>query len=337
MISDFQRNGWVRDENLRLPEGTIFTPVAVTDAQPANLTVFSALPQRAIFSGQERITVVAGVVNRSAAAVNNVQVHLDVDGRTLETQTITAQPNAPASATFQPFTLARPFTRGVVRIGDDKLKQDNAFYFVMSPAQRLPVLILNPAGASRESSLYLQKALAIGTAPAFQLDVKQGDNLASPDLDRHRVVILNDAAALNSGDVLKRFVAQGGGLLAVVGEHANWGTDSNDLLPGVPGNVVDRQGHGGSLAEQDWSHPILEPFKAPRSGNLSTARFFRYRAITMKPEAVTRRPKAWPRRPRSASSRDSMTARWRWRSARWEQAMSLSGRRRSTTTGTTSR
>jgi len=284
MISDFQRNGWIRDENLRLPEGTIFTPVAVTDPAPANLTVSSVLPQRTIFSGQERVTVLAGIVNRGPAAVPNVQVHLELDGRTLETKTVVVQPNAPASVTFQPFTLARAFTRGTVRIGDDKLKQDNAFHFVMSPAQRLPVLVLNPPGASRESSLYLQKALAIGTTPAFQVDVRAGDNLASGDLDRHRVVILNDAAALSSGEALKRFVSSGGGLLVILGEHAVWGTDSNDLLPGVPANVVDRPGRGGSLAELDYSHPILELFKVPRSGNLSTARFFRYRSIAMKPE-----------------------------------------------------
>lgn len=286
MISDFQRNGWVRDENLRLPEGTIFTPVAITDPQTANLTVSSALPQRTMFSGQERMTVVAGITNRSAAAVNNLQVRLELDGRTLETKTVNVQPNAPASVTFQPFTLARAFTRGTVRIGDDQLKQDNAFHFVMSPAQRLPVLLLNPPGASRESSLFLQKALSIGTTPAFQVDVRAGDNLASTDLDRHRVVILNDAAALSSGESLKRFVSSGGGLLVVLGERANWGTDSNDLLPGVPANVVDRPGRGASLAELDYSHPILELFKAPRSGNLSTARFFRYRAVTMKPDAT---------------------------------------------------
>ena len=286
MISDFQRNGWVRDENLRLPEGTIFTPVAITDPQPANLTVSSALPQRTMFSGQERMTVVAGITNRSAAAVNNLQVRLELDGRTLETKTVNVQPNAPASVTFQPFTLARAFTRGTVRIGDDQLKQDNAFHFVMSPAQRLPVLLLNPPGASRESSLFLQKALGIGTTPAFQVDVRAGDNLTSTDLDRHRVVILNDAAALSSGESLKRFVSSGGGLLVVLGERANWGTDSNDLLPGVPANIVDRPGRGASLAELDYSHPILELFKAPRSGNLSTARFFRYRAVTMKPEAA---------------------------------------------------
>lgn len=284
MISDFQRNGWVRDESLRLPEGTTFEAVAITDAQPANLTVSSVLPQRSMFSGQERVTVAAGVINRGPAAVNNVQVRLELDGRSVETRTVSVQPGEPASVTFQPFTLGRAFTRGAVRIGDDALKQDNVFNFVVSPAQRLPVFILEPPRAPREASLYLQKALAIGTAPAFQVNLRQGESISSTDLDRHRVVILNDAAALASGDVLKPFVSQGGGLFVILGERANWGTDSNDLLPGVPANVVDRSGRGGALAEFDHSHPILELFKAPRSGNLSTARFFRYRALTMKPE-----------------------------------------------------
>jgi hypothetical protein len=284
MISDFQRNAWVRDESLRLPEGTTFRAIPITDAQPANLTVSSVLPQRSVFSGQERVTVAAGVVNRGPSAVNNVQVRLELDGRAVETQTISVPPGAPASVTFQPFTLARAFTRGAVRIGDDALKQDNTFHFIASPAQRLPVLLVEPPRVSRDASFFLQKSLAIGNTPAFQVDVRQGESIATTDLDRHRVVILNDTAALSSGNMLKNFVAKGGGLLVVLGEHANWGTDSNDLLPGVPANVVDRPGRGGALAELDFSHPILELFKAPRSGNLTTARFFRYRAVTMKPE-----------------------------------------------------
>jgi hypothetical protein len=284
MISDFQRNGWVRDESLRLPEGTTFRAIPITDAQPANVTVSSVLPQRSVFSGQERVTVAAGVVNRGPSAVNNVQVRLELDGRAVETQTISVPPGAPASVTFQPFTLARAFTRGAVRIGDDALKQDNAFHFIASPAQRLPVLLVEPPRVPREASFFLQKALAIGNTPAFQVNVRQGESITTTDLDRHRVVILNDTAALSSGNMLKNFVAKGGGLLVVLGEHANWGTDSNDLLPGVPANVVDRPGRGGALAELDFSHPILELFKAPRSGNLTTARFFRYRAVTMKPE-----------------------------------------------------
>ncbi len=284
MISDFQRSGWVRDENLRLPEGTTFRTVPIADAQTANLTVSNVLPQRSTFSGQERITVAANVINRGPSAVNNVRVALELDGRAVEAQTVSVQPGAPAAISFQPFTLGRAYTRGTVRIGDDALKQDNAFHFVVSPAQRLSVLLVEPSRASREASLYLQRALAIGSAPAFQVDMRQGESVASTDLDRHRVVILNDVAALSSGAELKAFVSKGGGLLVVLGERANWGTDSNDLLPGVPGNVVDRTGRGGALAELDFSHPVLELFKAPRSGNLTTARFFRYRAITMKPE-----------------------------------------------------
>ena len=119
MISDFQRNGWVRDENLRLPEGTTFKAVPITDAQTANLAVSTVLPQRSMFSGQERVTVAASVINRGPSAVNNVAVRRELDGRAVETQTISVPPGAPASATFQPFTLARAFTRGTVRIGDD--------------------------------------------------------------------------------------------------------------------------------------------------------------------------------------------------------------------------
>jgi hypothetical protein len=286
MISDFQRNGWVRDENLRLPEGTTLKTVPITDAQTSNLAVSTVLPQRSLFSGQERVTVAASIINRGPAAVDNVQVRLELDGRTVETQTISVPPGAPASVTFPPFTLARAFTRGTVRIGDDSLKQDNAFHFVVSPAQRVPVLLVEPPRAPRDASLYLQKALAIGTTPAFQVNMRQGESVASTDLDRHRVVILNDVAALSSGDVLKNFVSRGGGLLVVLGERANWGTDSNDLLPALPASVVDRQGRGGALAELDTSHPVLEVFKAPRSGNLSTARFFRYRGVTLKAEPV---------------------------------------------------
>src|SRR5918992_3468882 len=284
MISDFQRNGWVRDENLRLPEGTSFKPVPITDAQTSNLAVSTVLPQRSLFSGQERVTVGAGIVNRGASPVNNVQVRLELDGRAVETQTVSVQPGAPVSVTFQPFTLARAFTRGTVRIGDDALKQDNAFHFVASPAQRLPVFILDAPRAPREASLYLQKALSIGNTPAFQVNMRQGESVSTVDLDRHRVVILNDVAALSSGEALKNFVSKGGGLFVILGERANWGTDSNDLLPAVPANVVDRSGRGGALAELDTSHPVLEVFKAPRSGNLSTARFFRYRTVTLKPE-----------------------------------------------------
>lgn len=282
LISDFQRNGWIPDDSLRLPEAATFTPLSIADSQPSNVTVSSVMLQRSVFSGQERLTVSAGLVNRGPGAAANLRVNLEIDGRTLETQTVTVNPAAPASVAFQPFTLARPYTRGIVKIATDRLPRDDTFHFVVSPAQRLPVLLVQSSRAARDASLFLTRALGIGTAPTFQVETRQAERLSSGDFGNARVIILNDTALPGSAQPLTRFVEQGGGLLVVLGERAVWGADATRLLPGIPGSIIDRvTGRGGSLAELDYGHPVLEIFKAPRSGNLSTARFFRYRALTI--------------------------------------------------------
>lgn len=284
LISDFQKIGWNREEDLRLPEGATLTPISVAEAETSNVTVSSVMLQRATFSGQERVTVSTGLVNRSASRVSNLQVELEVDGRQIQAQPVTLQSNGSASLTFQPFILTSPYTRGTVRVAPDRLPQDNALHFVLSPGQPLPVLIVEPSRAARDASLYLTRALGIGTAPAFQVEVKSAEQIATGDLEERSVVILNDAA-LSTGSraaQLRRFVEQGGGLLVVLGEHAAWTDEARDLLPGLPGPPVDRAtGRGGTIGEIDYSHPIFELFKAPRSGDFSAARFFRYRAVTI--------------------------------------------------------
>src|SRR6185295_6045395 len=55
-------------------------------------------------------------------------------------------------------------------------------------------------------------------------------------------------------------------------------------LPGKFGATVDRTtGRSGSLGYLDYSHPIFEVFKAPRSGDFSAAHVFRYRALQPAP------------------------------------------------------
>jgi hypothetical protein len=56
------------------------------------------------------------------------------------------------------------------------------------------------------------------------------------------------------------------------------------LLPATLGGTVDRpDGRGGALGFLDYSHPVFEVFKAPRSGGFSGTRVFRYRALTARP------------------------------------------------------
>ena len=56
------------------------------------------------------------------------------------------------------------------------------------------------------------------------------------------------------------------------------------LLPGVPGNAVDRSaGTPARLGALEYGHPALEVFRAPRSGDFAAARFYGYRAVTASP------------------------------------------------------
>jgi len=106
------------------------------------------------------------------------------------------------------------------------------------------------------------------------------------NFDKRAVVILNDVSFPTAGanGTLKKFVEGGGGLLLDAGDHASWQQSEADLLPGTLGASIDRtSGRGATLGFRDYSHAVFEIFKAPRSGDFSAARFYRYRTITTGP------------------------------------------------------
>src|SRR5262249_20005626 len=80
---------------------------------------------------------------------------------------------------------------------------------------------------------------------------------------------------------------RGGGLLAVLGERSTFpapGAGETALLPGRLGGVIDPAGgRVGSFGFLNYSHPVFEVFKAPRSGDFSAARVYRYRGLDLGP------------------------------------------------------
>ena len=280
LISDFQKSGWTGSEDVHFGEGVTLTPVTIDSGTTANLAVPSVTFARSSFSGQERITVTAGVANKSPEAAASVPVSLEIEGRVLETQSVAVGANASASVTFAPFTLTDPSVRGVVKAGSDAFPADNTFDFVLTPDQQVSLLVVD-SGTDADSSFYLKKALAIGTTPAFQVESVPAGRVTPQMLENRSAVILNDAMLPPglAGGALKRFVEQGGGLLVVMGDRSNWPASEVDLLPGVPGGVVDRREGAGATIGLDYSHPVFEVFKAPRSGDFSAIRVLRYRAI----------------------------------------------------------
>ncbi len=282
LISDFQRSGWSPGDGLRLPAGTTVTPVTVQADSTRNVAVTPITMQREQVSGQDRVTITAGVLNRSAETITDLPVWLELDGHVAQTARVTVQPNASASTTFPPVTLTAPNTRGIVRIGDDALARDNAFHFVLSPPRPVTVAVVNASRGSRDPALYLSRALSIGDSPRFEVTTRQAEELSDEALSGSRVVIMNDASPGDGvATRLKRFIENGGGLLVVYGSKASWPDSAAAFLPATPAGSIDRsRGGAGSLGGLEYGHAVFEPFRAPRSGDFSAARFYGYRGVT---------------------------------------------------------
>ena len=287
LISDFQQSGLDSASGIRFPEGTVLTPIQVGDEARANVSVAGVLFQREYFSGRERVVVAARVTNRGDEPVAGLDVTLELEGREIETLATELPASGSSTVDYAAVTLGDAPMTGAVRIRADTLPTDDVFHFVITPGQVVRVLLVGHERADAETGLYLERALGIGTSPSFDVATTTIGSFAASDLSGRQVVILNDApppsgAALTA---LQQFVDGGGGLLVVSGERSAWTSDEG-LLPGAIGSPLDRTGRGGAVGFVDYSHPVFELFGAPHSGDVTTARFFRYRPIDAAESAV---------------------------------------------------
>jgi hypothetical protein len=287
LISDFQKSGWERREEVGLPEGATITPISVGVAGTSDLAVTSVVFQRASFSGEERVSVVAGLTNRSAEPVANLPVTLELDGRAVGSRNVSIEPNASASVTFPPVTVADANVRGTISAGADDLPANNVFHFVLSPSRPLSVLVIQGEGTAMTGpgspSLFLATALETSQSPPFAIDVLTAARVTPEALGGRSVVVLNNATSLSTevDTLLARFVNQGGGLFVALGERSPWNTADAPLLPGDLSGTTDRPAvGGGTLGFLDYSHPVFDQFKDPRNGNFANTRIYRYRRLT---------------------------------------------------------
>ena len=287
LITDFQRIGVDSAANTLLPPGTVLTPLSVADEdETPNVSVSGASVQRDFFSGRERAAVTVRLANRGNETVER-QVALELNGQEFESLEVTVEANSSATLTFAPFTLEDTAMPVSVRAAADALPHDDVFHFTVAPGDIVPVLVVGGVGAA-DANRYLLTALAPGSSPSFSVTARSVGQVTTDDVAAASVVVLNDVG-LPSGEVgaaIRRFVETGGGLWVVLGENVRWSADDLDLLPGTVGEPADRDGRGGTLVFVEYSHPVFEVFSAPRSGDLTTPRFFRYRPLTVRPETT---------------------------------------------------
>jgi hypothetical protein len=283
LITDFQRHGWDAQADVRLPDGTAITPIDVGEADASNVAVTGVQLDQGREADRPRLTLSARVVNPGPVPANGRTVRLEIEGQAVQQRTVDVGAGSAETVRFDPAPLPDRPTRGLVRLDPDALAEDDLFRFTVSPPRPLPVVVVHHRSAPATDLLYLRQALALGTDPAFEARVRSATQLVATDLEDIGMVVLLDAPYPRGavGRALDRFLQQGGGLLAILGPRTGtdiWTGETAALLGTVSQQVTDRfGGRGGTVSVLDYRHPVFEPFGAPRSGDFSAARFFRYR------------------------------------------------------------
>ena len=283
VISDFQKIGWVNHNEIVFPQGTTVTPVDLGGATSSDVAVSQVTTDRDSTAERDRVTVAARLINTGSAA-KSIAATLAIGGRDVQTQRVALPASGVQQVTFAPIAVPSGATKGVVRITPDSLAQDDVLNFTIAPDEAVPVLIVEPSSPRENQSLFLSRALAIGDRPSFRIDQKRVDALTPRDFDGRALIVLDEVAPPTGpvGARLRALIDGGGGLIVVPGgsRTETWPAEWRALLPTI-GQVVDRTDDaGGTLSSVDYAHPIFEIFNAPRSGDFSTARFYRYRALT---------------------------------------------------------
>jgi hypothetical protein len=252
----------------------------------ANLAVTSVNINRDAQTGRDRFTASARITNSGVTARAGVPVSLSINGRVVENKRVDVPALNATNVAFASVAIPEGATMGTVTLEADELPVDDKFHFVVSGDQEVGVLVIEDNSPVANQSFFVRGALGIGDRPRFRVDVRPVSRTTFGDLEGRKLIILNDAP-FPSGDLgrrIKEFVANGGGLLIVLGEQSQasgWVGDAAELLPGKVGNRVTRgPGNGASLASLEYGHPVFDIFSAPRSGDFSGVRFFNYMPIT---------------------------------------------------------
>ena len=302
LITDFQRRGWAVRDEIAFPAQTTVTnvDVAAGDTTLADDAVADVNVQRNE-GERDRAVIAARLTNTGTTALENADVTLEINGRVAETKRTTIPPRGATQVRFAPIAIPNGTSAGVVRFTAaatgapaNSIAADDRYYFTIAPDAGVSVLLVEPSAPRANQSLYLARALAIGDRPSFRIDVRKTGGLAPADLEGRSLIIFDEVPP-PSGDGATRlhdFLAAGGGVLLVAGDQlpaGTWSGEWSTALPGTIGPVVDRAGDaGGTLAWIDYDHPVFDVFNAPRSGDFATARFLRYRRLTVRSDSARR-------------------------------------------------
>jgi hypothetical protein len=279
LISDFHKAGVSPNDAVPMPPRAAIRTVDVSRNETIDVAVANVAAAREREGDRGRATVTARLLNLSAEP-RTVTASLALAGRTVQSRRATVPARTTAQVVFAPAAVAST-VRGIVSIDADSQPANDRFYFTVADELGASVLLVEPAAARANQSLYLSRAWAVADDPPVRVSVKTG-GYAEADVTGRTLIVLNEAElpAGARGAQLRGFVERGGMLLVVPGERAgsaiaaDWGA----FLPATIGSLSTRP--DGRWASTDFSNVVFEPFRGAGRADFSSVSVTRYRTLT---------------------------------------------------------
>lgn len=280
VITDLQRSGLSGLAGLELPGGVTVRAVPVTATKRANTAIVGADVQRVASGDRSTLLVSARLMSHELGTAQRTRLSLSINGRPAASRDVTLPPDGAVTAAFDAVPLAAGRAKAELSLTPDALSADDSLRLVIPAEQALRVLLVAPAGAQPEETLFLERALGIGREPRIALERRATLDAAS--LRGAAVALFFDTPVPGGavGAALDQWTRNGGGLLIAAGARLAARSSGNALMPGVLRGSVERLAdRGGSFGEVSLDHPVFAPFREGGGAALGAARFLRYPRI----------------------------------------------------------
>jgi hypothetical protein len=282
MISDFQAPGWRQaNATFRLANNTQLTTLDVSGNNPAPNVAITNVEARGVVFGQKYLDNLAvHISNFSDTPRDQVQVDFQINDQTVEKRAISLNSRDSRVVEFTDFNLNDGANRCTIEISDGDFTPDNRFYFTLNRETPSKALIVESASRGRSDSLHLQSALTTNDDLPFTFNLKSSGSVDPTSIPEQKLVILNDAGAINSAlaDALVKFVNAGGQLIISTGPQTqadNFNSAFEAIAPATLREAVQpKSGESAAITNVKFDHPIFEIFQ--ESGRLAAANVLGY-------------------------------------------------------------
>jgi hypothetical protein len=247
-----------------------------TDAR-ANVAVSSVEIRRT--PGPPRATIAAQgrLIARELPAPRRVRATLTLNGRPAATRDVDLPTDGEIVVVFDAVPAPAGRVTGTITIDPDAIAGDDTLHFALPRDDAIRVLLLTPGDGSSSETLFFERALGIGEAPAIRVLPAAAASSTPAQLSDAALVVLWDVAIpARLSDALSSWTEAGGGVVSVVGNRQGARMGASALVPASAEGMAERTAsQPGTLGEVTLDHPLFAPFR-DASAALSAVRINRY-------------------------------------------------------------